>query len=140
MVVGKDGKAIHSSILNFVTWMLEDLGSSDGCVHASYVVERCMHFFRRFELAAVKSLTISPVLLVLDWQPHVLTNIKMDPSAIALCYQREFSVNRKLTPSCRGAILQVCYFTSVGCNRADVSDILGPQLNVTHLKYRRFRN
>lgn len=111
MFVGKNGKPIHCDILNFVTELLEGLGSSDGSIHASFVVQRCLHFFKRFELAAVKSLTIDPVLLVLDWQLHVLMNIRLDPCALALSYQREFATNRKLSPSTKGAILQVRSFT-----------------------------
>ncbi|GMH34456.1 hypothetical protein BSKO_02290 [Bryopsis sp. KO-2023] len=104
---GKLARQLHIDILAYITSLLEALGSTEGSPHAAFILEKCLHFFKRFELAAVKAATFGPILEILGWNAEVLLKLKLDPCGMAHSYQREYAVNKKLSNTVKGGILQV---------------------------------
>lgn len=104
---GKQAKALHCGIFTTIATLVDELGPEAGLPYGAFVVDRCVHFFKRLELSSVKTATFNPVFVILEWSNRVIRQLRMDVSGVAQSYQKEFSRNKTLSPTVKGGILQV---------------------------------
>lgn len=121
LLSGKQAKSLHCGIFGVIAKLVDDLGPEYGSPYVAFVVERCIHFFKRLELGSVKTATFNPVLVILEWNTSIVRRLSMDASGMACAYQRELSRNKSLSPTIKGGLLQVLHQFFLGLGTLEVS-------------------